>query len=105
MPNLICSVENCSYNASHLCALNRIHVAGSNAMESHSTCCRSFVSQKDSFSNCAYCGNPEEQTDIECEAVNCTHNDGHRCHADGIDVCGCGSHTARGTECATFERR
>lgn len=103
MPNLVCSVENCSYNANHLCALNRVHVGGSNAMESHSTSCRSFVDQSDSFSNSTHCGNPEKYTDIECEAVNCTYNDDCLCHADGIDVCGCGSHTSRGTECATFE--
>ena len=105
MPNLICSVENCSYNKDHLCALNKIHVGGSNAMESHSTSCQSFVDQRDSFSSCESCGHATESTDIECEAQKCTHNKECRCHADGIDVCGCGSHTARGTECATFKPR
>lgn len=105
MPNLICSVENCTYNSSHLCALDRIHVSGSNAVESHSTSCRSFVNRSDSFSNCVSCGEPTERTDIECEAQKCTHNKDCRCHADGIDVCGCGSRSSKGTECATFKPR
>ncbi len=103
MPNLICTVENCSYNADHLCALDRIHVSGSNAQESHSTSCRSFVNRSESFSNCSACGTPSKHTDIACEAVNCTYNEEYRCYADGIDVCGCGSHTSKGTQCATFE--
>ncbi len=102
MPNLICSVENCSYNTSHLCALNKIHVGGTNAVESHSTSCRSFVDQRDTFSSNVTCENPSESTDIECEAHNCTYNIDYRCHAEGIDVCGCGSHSSKGTECATF---
>lgn len=105
MPNLVCSVENCSYNADHLCSLNRIHVSGSNAEESHSTSCQSFVDRSDSFSNCSCCGNPSKQTDIECEAQHCEHNEGCRCHANGIDVCGCGSRSSKGTECATFKQR
>ena len=105
MPNLICSVENCSYNSSHLCSLNTIHVNGSNAIESHSTSCRSFVNHNDSFSNSASSEDPTECTNIECDAKNCTHNENCYCHADGIDVCGCGSHSSRGTECATFKLR
>ena len=102
MPNLICSVENCSYNAEHLCALNRIHVSGVNAVESHSTSCRSFVDNRDSYRNCVSCGHPVEETDVECEAENCIYNEYFKCYANGIDVCGCGSHSSKGTECATF---
>ena len=102
MPNLICSVENCAYNKEHLCSLDEIKVDGHQATESHSTCCASFVNKSDSFSNCANCGCAKEETEIECHAHNCVHNDDCKCHADGIDVCGCGSNSAKGTECNTF---
>ncbi|MDO5519239.1 MAG: DUF1540 domain-containing protein [bacterium] len=102
MPNLVCSVENCAYNNEYLCSLNEIHVDGSHAEDPHSTFCGSFCDQKESFSNCEHCGCATKNTEIDCEAENCAYNDSNRCHADGIDVCGCGSNTARGTECSTF---
>ena len=105
MPKLVCSVENCTYNKDYLCSLNAIHVSGANAVESHSTSCRSFVDHRDSFSSCSHCGTPSGNVDIECEAEKCQHNKQCHCHADGIDVCGCGSHTSKGTECATFKPR
>lgn len=105
MPNLICSVENCFYNADHLCALNKIHVSGTNAEESHSTSCRSFVERGDSFHNSVSLSNAKKRTDVDCEAKNCIYNEEYHCYADGLNVCGCGSHTSKGTECATFELR
>lgn len=102
MPDLVCSVENCVNNKEYLCALNEIHVGGENAQDSHATLCGSFQDQKDSFSNCENCGTATKETDIACEAQNCSYNDSCRCCADSIDVCGCGSTTARGTECSTF---
>lgn len=102
MPNLVCSVENCAYNSEYLCALNEIHVAGENAVESHSTCCGSFRDGKDSVTNCEHCGGASRETEICCEAENCAYNDERMCCADSIDVCGCGSHSPRGTECSSF---
>ncbi len=102
MPDLVCSVENCTYNSEYLCSLNEIHVGGKNAEDSHTTLCSSFCDRKESFSNCENCGCASKETEIECEAENCAYNDRCRCCADNIDVCGCGSQTARGTECSTF---
>ncbi|MDO5291958.1 MAG: DUF1540 domain-containing protein [bacterium] len=102
MPDLVCSVENCAYNSEYLCSLNEIHVAGSHAEDAHSTCCGSFCDQKESFSNCEQCGYATKSTEIACEAENCAYNDNNRCNADSIDVAGCGSQTAIGTECASF---
>lgn len=102
MPDLVCSVENCTYNKEHLCALNEIKVGGEQATNSESTCCDSFRDQRDSFSNCENCGCGTKRTDVECEAENCVFNEECKCHADSIDVCGCGATKARATECSTF---
>lgn len=102
MPDLVCSVENCGYNSEHLCSLNKISVDGSSATNSENTCCASFVQQSDSFSNCAGCESATKQTEVGCEAENCVYNEECICHAEAIDVCGCGAEKASGTECSTF---
>lgn len=102
MPNLVCSVENCAYNSEYLCALNEIHVAGESATDSHMTCCGSFRDSKETVTNCEHCGGVSRETEICCEAENCVYNNSRMCNADAIDVCGCGSHTAKGTECSSF---
>ena len=102
MPKLVCSVENCAYNAEHLCALNEIQVGGQNATSTEATCCDSFRQEGESVSNCVNGSCASKETEIDCEATNCVHNDNCKCHADSIDVCGCGAKHAKGTECATF---
>ena len=102
MTRLVCSVENCAYNKEHLCSLDEIKVDGEHATDSHSTCCASFRNSSESYSNCVDCECAKTETEIECHAHNCTYNADCKCHADSIDVCGCGSDTARGTACSTF---
>lgn len=102
MPNLVCSVENCTYNQEHLCALKEISVNGNQATNTASTCCASFREQTDSFSNCVNCGCAEKETSVECDAHNCVHNKSCHCNADSIDVCGCGANRPSETACASF---
>ena len=102
MPNLLCSVENCAYNYDYLCALKEIRVAGENAVDAHSTCCGSFRDRTETITNCEYCGGVTKETSVCCLAEHCAYNDSNVCCADGIDICGCGSHSSRGTECASF---
>ncbi|BBF45198.1 protein of unknown function DUF1540 [Lachnospiraceae bacterium KM106-2] len=101
MTNLSCDVTNCLHNASHLCELGEIAVKGQNAHEKDNTCCSTF---------CSTCGplNKEEvndadvKSDISCSATTCKHNKDCRCHADEIEVCGCGADHAVNTACSTF---
>lgn len=102
MPSLVCSVENCAYNKEHLCGLNEIHVAGTSAVEAETTNCSSFRNQGDSYSNCAGCSCGTKETEVDCDAHNCVHNSDCKCHANAIDVCGCGATNANYTACATF---
>ena len=41
----------------------------------------------------------------DCEAVNCKHNEDHRCTAGHVGITGDGASEAEQTECATFEMR
>ena len=48
---------------------------------------------------------PEKSLKIDCEAVNCKHNEDHRCTAGHVGITGDGASEAEQTECATFEMR
>ena len=47
----------------------------------------------------------EKSLKIDCEAVNCKHNEDHRCTAGHVGITGDGASEAEQTECATFEMR
>ena len=48
---------------------------------------------------------PSKTISIDCEAVKCMYNSNYKCHADHVDIKGCGACDCRGTECATFTEK
>ena len=101
MPNLSCSVSNCSHNDNCLCNLNSIDVSGGGSKAN--TCCNNFT-ESQGFSNCSCSGSPE--TNIACQAKDCTHNNNCSCDADRVDVCSCGqSCNCHDTECTSFVKK
>ena len=103
MPKLYCGVENCTYNAEHCCCLGKVDVDGSEATEcTEGTCCNSFV-EDNGVHNCS--GEPEPNSEIDCKAESCMHNENCKCHAESIEVVGNGACRCGQTECSTFTRR
>jgi hypothetical protein len=104
MPELGCTVKNCSHNWEETCDRDRIRVDGRNACCCGETCCSSFEEAKDSgYKNAA--GSAQMDTAVDCEARDCRYNEERRCTAgrigiDGRNACECGQ-----TECASFRAR
>lgn len=104
MADLKCKVENCSYNSADCCCKGDIMVGGTNACTCDDTCCESFRDGKrDSFSNAL--DRPNKSISIDCEAVKCVYNTNYKCHAEHVDIKGCGACDCRETACATFKER
>lgn len=106
MTDLKCSVDNCIYNAEHLCNRGDICVGGKNACCSDETCCESFAQHRegtDSFTSSIT--HPSRNVSIDCEAVNCIYNRGLRCSADHVDITGCGACGCGQTACETFAEK
>lgn len=100
MPKLNCGVNNCAYNAENYCSLNNVKVDGSDhTQHTEGTCCNSFVEDNGAHNSTAV---PASYSEIDCEATNCTHNEGCKCCADSIQVSGNGAYNSRDTECSTF---
>lgn len=103
MTDLKCSVENCAYNAEHLCSKGDICVGGKNAICSEDTCCESFAQHKegmDAFTSSI--AHPSKNITIDCEAVKCRYNTGYKCTASHVDIKGCGACGCGETACETF---
>lgn len=103
MADLKCSVENCTYNAEHLCSKGDILVGGRHACSCDETCCESFAQRRegsDSFQNTTR--QPGKMTSIDCEAAKCVYNSDYKCTAGHVDISGCGACDCQGTACATF---
>ncbi|MEG0318452.1 MAG: DUF1540 domain-containing protein [Niameybacter sp.] len=99
MPKLNCGVNNCAHNAESCCCLSNVKVDGSsNTDQSSGTCCNSFA--EGGANNCT--GTPEANSEINCEAMNCAHNEDCRCCADSIQVAGNGACNCGDTECSSF---
>ncbi len=106
MADLKCAVENCSYNEQHLCSKGDIMVGGQKACCCGETCCEIFTQRRegtDSFKSSVV--HPSKTISIDCEAVKCMYNSNYKCHADHVDIKGCGACDCRGTECATFTEK
>lgn len=102
MPDLKCTVHNCNYNDNdkNMCKLNSIDVAGGGS--SGNTCCASF-SDAESTKNSCCSSSARPETDIACEATDCSYNKNCECHAEGIEVCSCGTACqCKDTACETF---
>ena len=48
---------------------------------------------------------PSKTISIDCEAVKCVYNSNYKCHADHVDIKGCGACDCKGTVCATFSEK
>ena len=103
MPELKCNVHTCVHNKDHLCDLDAIEVAGSEAVASRDTSCASFEEKKgDSYTNSTRQGTPLSK--IKCHAVECKYNKQCDCHAGKISVGGNNACRTEETECASFEK-
>ena len=106
MAELQCVVENCVYNQETYCCKGDICVGGKQACCESETCCESFQQRKDgrdAFAN-SIC-HPSKVISIDCEAANCMYNKNYKCHAEHVDIKGCGACDCRETACATFRER
>ncbi|OON96039.1 MAG: hypothetical protein ATN36_06755 [Epulopiscium sp. Nele67-Bin005] len=99
MPNLNCSVSNCAHNCSSLCGLNSIDVAGNNAHSTDATCCTNFLEGHGATNHSE---NAVPETEISCQATNCSHNEGCKCHAQSVDVAGFEATNEFDTACSSF---
>ena len=102
MPKLRCSAQNCMHNSSECCCRGAIEVAGTSAGHSEETCCSNFYQNIGNMSN-AVGQEPTEYMEVQCEAENCTHNEGYQCQADSIDVSGHGACKCDETCCSSFK--
>lgn len=106
MADLKCTVENCTYNKQCLCSKGDIMVGGKHACDCEGTCCDSFIQKRegqDSFKSSL--SHPCKTISIDCEAVKCIYNTNYKCHADHVDIKGCGACDCRETACATFKEK
>jgi hypothetical protein len=101
MAELKCGVENCSYNKDKFCCKGDIMVGGKHAQSCKDTCCDSF-SEKKPGSYVSSLEHPCKTISIDCEVVKCVYNDNYKCHAEHVDIKGCGACDCKETECATF---
>ena len=101
MPDLTCTVRNCSYNEDEMCSRKAIDVSGGGTREN--TCCDSFSTAEAAANSCGCSG---EKTSINCDAKDCIYNDDCRCDADQVKVCseGTAAH-CHDTECHTYHAR
>lgn len=108
MAELKCAVENCMYNNSECCCKGDIMVGGMSACNCDDTCCESFREEKEGRATNAFNSfneHPCRTISIDCEAVKCIFNTNYKCHADHVDIKGCGASDCRETACATFKER
>lgn len=106
MADLRCGVENCTYNEECLCCKGDIMVGGKSACDCNETCCESFAQRRecyDAFTSSL--SHPSKTISIDCEAVKCIYNSNYKCHAEHVDIKGCGACDCKETACATFTER
>ena len=101
MAELKCGVGNCTYNKDKYCSKGDIMVGGKHAVNAGDTCCESFV-QKREGAYTSSLDHPCKTISIDCEATKCVYNSNYKCHAEHVDIKGCGACDCHGTECATF---
>ena len=102
MAELKCGVDSCSYNKEKCCCKGDIMVGGKHADCCNDTCCESFAPNTgDAYTSSL--SHPSRTISIDCEATKCVYNSNYRCHADHVDIKGCGAADCKGTECATFK--
>lgn len=101
MTYLDCTVTGCIYNEDKCCCKNDIKIEGRSAEASHETCCGSFRERGEKDGKNAV-KRVSKETNVECEACNCTFNEKGMCSAEHIGVAGGNACTCGETECASF---
>ncbi len=106
MADLKCAVENCTYNEDRLCCKGDIMVGGKHACDCDGTCCESFAERKEDYDVfTSALSHPSKTSSIDCEAVKCIYNSNYKCHAEHVDIKGCGACDCGETACATFTEK
>jgi len=105
MADLKCSALNCTYNKEKYCCKGDIMVGGKHATRKDDTCCESFRegSNRETLTNST--AHPSKTISIDCEAQNCVYNSNYKCHAEHVDIKGCGADNCKETTCATFKEK
>ena len=100
MTKLDCTVTGCLYNKEKCCCKDNIEVVGDHAKHSRDTFCNSYRERSEQVrSSVDY---PTKDTNVACQAVECTFNEGCHCQAKHIGIAGGDACDCRETECATF---
>lgn len=106
MSYLRCNAHNCSNNKNDLCVLREIQVDGSYADRRDGTFCSSFTEANDNYSNIVTRNSePKPETDIGCDARNCSFNKDCKCVSPSVDISGVTAHCCSDTQCSTFDCR
>ena len=103
MAELLCRVENCTYNQDCLCCKGDISVGGEHACREDETCCESFREKGSTMTSSL--SHPSATITIDCEAVKCVYNEDYMCCAEHVDIKGCGACDCKETACATFREQ
>lgn len=80
-------------------------VGGTNACTCDDTCCESFRNGDRETATNSMNSHPTQTIRIDCEATKCVYNTNYKCHAEHVDIKGCGACDCRETACATFKER
>ncbi|MGL5347892.1 MAG: DUF1540 domain-containing protein [Peptostreptococcaceae bacterium] len=100
-----CSVNNCSHNNSGTCYANRVNMEGQGSTESCSTCCASFLDERN-YSNLTNNTNSSGSCDcLVCHVGTCTYNNNSLCSAECISVSGQNVNLYSETNCDTFKMK
>lgn len=99
MPKLNCCVGSCAYNEEDNCCLGKIRVQGGEIAVPSETCCESFIPKGSIANNIT---TPNECISIDCEAIQCAHNEVCKCHAECVFIVGQDAGCSNETQCNTF---
>ena len=105
MAELKCGATECTYNKEQLCSKGDIMVGGKHADKSDDTCCESFRVKRGEDSYTSSLSHAGKIISIDCEAQNCVYNSNYKCHAEHVDIKGCGADNCKETTCATFKEK
>ena len=104
MSYLRCNVRSCSNNQNELCIREGIKVDGPSADTKSDTCCNSFTQRAENYSNVVSRHTAAEpETDIQCDAINCSFNKDFKCMAPSVYISGAHASMAKETQCSTFD--
>ncbi|MGL6106082.1 DUF1540 domain-containing protein [Romboutsia sp.] len=100
-----CDVENCSHNKSGTCYSNRVNMEGSGAKDSCSTCCATFLDERN-YSTLTNNTSSSGSCDcLVCDVTNCRYNNNKMCKSENIVVSGSNVNLYIETHCDTFKAK